>query len=94
MIATANSFPQLYANIKLSTITRVNPDLVALGEIGLSGELRAVSQLDKRLAEAAKLGFKACLPPPVQSGQKPPSGIEPVTVSSLSQALKLGLEQE
>jgi DNA repair protein RadA/Sms len=73
---------------------RVNPDLVAVGEIGLSGEIRAVSQLDKRLAEAAKLGFKACLLPPVQSGQRPPSGIEPITVSSLSQALKLGLENK
>ena len=71
---------------------RVNPDLVALGELGLSGELRTVSQLDKRLAEAAKLGFKTCLLPPLQSGQKPPSGIEPIAVRSLSQALKLGLE--
>ncbi|MFC1848470.1 DNA repair protein RadA [Chloroflexota bacterium] len=71
---------------------RVNPDLVALGEIGLSAELRAVSQLDKRLAEAAKLGFKACLLPPLQSGQRIPPGIEPIAVKSLSQALKLGLE--
>ena len=71
---------------------RVNPDLVAIGEVGLSGELRAVSQLEKRLSEAAKLGFKSCLLPPLQSGQKPPPGIEPIPVSSLSQALKLGLE--
>ncbi len=72
---------------------RVNPDLVAIGEVGLSGELRAVSQLEKRLSEAAKLGFKSCLLPPLQSGQKPPPGIEPIPVSSLSQALKLGLER-
>ncbi len=71
---------------------RVNPDLVAIGEVGLSGELRAVSQLDKRLSEAAKLGFKSCLLPPLQSGQKLPPEIEPIAVSSLSQALKLGLE--
>jgi DNA repair protein RadA/Sms len=71
---------------------RVNPDLVAVGEVGLSGELRAVSQLDKRLAEAAKLGFKSCLLPPLQGGQKLPPEIEPIAVSSLSQALKLGLE--
>jgi len=70
---------------------RVNPDLVAVGEVGLSGELRAVSQLDKRLAEAAKLGFKSCLLPPLQGGQKLPPEIEPIAVSSLSQALKLGL---
>ena len=71
---------------------RVSPDLVAIGEVGLSGELRAVSQLEKRLAEAAKLGFKSCLLPPHQSGQKLPPQIEPIAVSSLSQALKLGLE--
>ncbi|MDY6893183.1 MAG: DNA repair protein RadA [Chloroflexota bacterium] len=71
---------------------RVNPDLVAIGEIGLSGELRAVSQLEKRLAEAAKLGFTSCLLPPPQSGQTLPPEIEPITVASLSQALKLGLE--
>ena len=71
---------------------RVNPDLVAIGEVGLSGELRAVSQLEKRLAEAAKLGFKSCLLPPLQSGQKLPPQIKPIAVSSLSQALKLGLE--
>ena len=71
---------------------RVNPDLVAIGEIGLSGELRAVSQLEKRLAEAAKLGFKSCLLPPLQGGQKMPPEIEPIVTKSLSQALKLGLE--
>ena len=71
---------------------RVNPDLVAIGEVGLSGELRAVSQLEKRLAEAAKLGFKSCLLPPPQGGQKAPPGIEPIAVSSLSQALRLGLQ--
>jgi DNA repair protein RadA/Sms len=71
----------------------VSPDLVAIGEIGLSGELRAVSQLEKRLAEAAKLGFKSCLIPPLHGGQKMPPDIKPVTASSLSQALKLGLER-
>jgi DNA repair protein RadA/Sms len=70
----------------------VRPDLVALGEIGLSGELRAVSQLEKRLSEAVKIGFKTCLLPPLSSGQKPPSGIELITVGSVSRALKLGLE--
>jgi len=75
-----------------SRSARVNPDLVAIGEVGLSGELRAVSQLEKRLSEAAKLGFKSCLLPPLQSGQKLPPEIEPIAVSSLSQALKLGLE--
>ena len=38
-------------------------DLVAIGEVGLTGELRSVSQLSQRLAEAARLGFKTCVIP-------------------------------
>jgi len=72
----------------------VNPSLVAIGEIGLSGELRSVSQLEKRLAEAAKLGFTSCLIPPLQSGQKLPREIKPIEVSSLSQAIRAGLSQD
>jgi DNA repair protein RadA/Sms len=71
----------------------VKPNLVAIGEIGLSGELRAVSQLEKRLAEAAKLGFTSCLIPPMQSGQKVPREMKPIEINSLSQALKAGLEK-
>jgi DNA repair protein RadA/Sms len=41
----------------------VYADLAVIGEIGLSGELRAVSQLEARLKEAHKLGFKRCLIP-------------------------------
>jgi DNA repair protein RadA/Sms len=37
--------------------------LVLLGEIGLSGELRSVGQAERRLLEAAKLGFKRCIVP-------------------------------
>jgi DNA repair protein RadA/Sms len=42
-------------------------DLVALGEIGLSGELRGVGQLEQRLREAAKLGFTSAIVPHVTS---------------------------
>ena len=42
-------------------------DVVALGEIGLSGELRGVGQLEQRLREAAKLGFKTAILPHVTS---------------------------
>jgi len=73
---------------------RVNHSLVAIGEIGLSGELRSVSQLEKRLAEAAKLGFTSCLIPPLQGGQKLPPEMKPIAVSSLSQAIRAGLEKD
>lgn len=38
-------------------------DLVAVGEIGLTGEIRAVSNMNQRLAEIARLGFKRCIIP-------------------------------
>ena len=38
-------------------------DLIAIGEVGLTGEIRAVSQMNQRLAEAARLGFKKCIIP-------------------------------
>ena len=41
----------------------VDADLVLLGEIGLTGEIRTVMQLDGRLIEAKRLGFKRCIVP-------------------------------
>jgi DNA repair protein RadA/Sms len=69
----------------------VDGDMVALGEVGLSGEIRAVPQLERRLAEAARLGFKRCLVP--RSGMKNihVKDIEPVSVGSLREALRVGL---
>lgn len=42
---------------------RLGGDMVAIGEVGLSGELRSVGHLDRRLAEAEKLGFKHAILP-------------------------------
>jgi DNA repair protein RadA/Sms len=69
-------------------------DLVALGEIGLSGELRGVGQLEQRLREAAKLGFSKALVPRTAtlrlSGDV--SAIEVVPVATLREAVHtLGL---
>jgi DNA repair protein RadA/Sms len=69
----------------------VDPEMAAVGEVGLSGEIRAASQLERRLAEVARLGFKKCLVP--RSGMKniQVAGIEPVPVSTLREAVRLGL---
>jgi len=45
------------------------PDLIVLGEIGLAGEIRRVAGVERRLAEAARLGFTSALVPP-DSGVK------------------------
>jgi DNA repair protein RadA/Sms len=70
----------------------VDPGLVVIGEVGLSGELRSASQLDRRVAEAARLGFPRCLMPRV--GPKishPPKGIELVPAGTVREAISLAL---
>lgn len=73
----------------------VRADTVLIGEIGLSGELRMVSQMPARLREAAKLGFKtAIVPRRLRKGEPWPSEIEVVEVRSLRQALQAALVDE
>jgi len=70
----------------------VDPELVVVGEVGLSGELRAVSQLDRRVNEAARLGFKRCLVPKVGARISPaPKDIKLIPVSTLREAIGVGL---
>jgi DNA repair protein RadA/Sms len=71
--------------------TAVDPQLVAVGEVGLSGELRAVSQLERRVAEAARLGFKRCLVPKAGANISTPKNIKIVPVSTLREAIRVGL---
>ena len=68
-------------------------DLVVVGEVGLSGELRAVSQLPARLNEAAKLGFRrALVPKSVRRGGDPlPQQMEVIMARSLDEALDAAL---
>jgi DNA repair protein RadA/Sms len=73
----------------------VPADLAIIGEIGLSGELRAVSQLSARLREAAKLGFRRCLiPKTVRRSDPLPDGIQAVPVRRLIDALNYALPRE
>lgn len=68
----------------------VPADLAIVGEVGLSGELRSVSQLALRLNEAAKLGFKRVLVPRTfRDGDALPKGLEVIKARSLAEALKL-----
>ncbi|MCL6476796.1 MAG: DNA repair protein RadA [Peptococcaceae bacterium] len=66
--------------------------LVAIGEIGLTGEIRPVPQLEKRIIEAARLGFSECLAPR-QSGLSPAVGDMRVTgLETLSEAIEAALK--
>jgi DNA repair protein RadA/Sms len=52
---------------------QLKDDAVVFGEVGLSGEIRHVSWIDKRLAEAKKLGFTSAIGPKVQGSSKMPA---------------------
>ncbi|MBQ4052267.1 MAG: DNA repair protein RadA [Clostridia bacterium] len=62
-------------------------DLAVVGEIGLSGEVRAVSFLEKRIKEAQKLGFTRIMVPSRNKLAHPIEGIEIIRVASVSQAI-------
>jgi DNA repair protein RadA/Sms len=65
----------------------MQPGLVACGEIGLGGELRQVSQGQRRLAEAARLGFTYAIVP--RLAPDPPPGITALRAADLSEAIRL-----
>ena len=63
---------------------------IAFGEIGLSGEVRGVSMIEQRVAEAAKLGFTTCIVPEVNRSQvKHMGGIRLVGVRTVRDAVDL-----
>ncbi len=55
---------------------QLKQNAVVFGEVGLSGEIRHVPFIDKRVAEAKKLGFDTIIGPRIRSGKKPASYIE------------------
>jgi DNA repair protein RadA/Sms len=78
----------------------IAPEMVLIGEVGLSGELRTVSRLGLRVREAAKLGFKRCIVPKAGGGAQVsaelegsglPSDFKIFAASSLAVALEVAL---
>jgi DNA repair protein RadA/Sms len=66
------------------------PDRVMLGEVGLGGELRPVPQLARRLAEAARLGFRSAVVPKrsLDAADPPPDGIRLLPSSTVAEAIE------
>jgi len=71
----------------------VHADMAFFGEVGLSGELRAVSQLEPRLREAAKLGFRRCVVPRSRqlNDSNRPEGLEIIQCRTLHEAVETAL---
>jgi len=85
-LAVALSIASSFRNLPVA------PDLAAVGEVGLSGELRTVSHLERRLHEVAKLGFARCLVPRSSRLRgELPEGLEVLRARTLSDALEIAL---
>lgn len=66
----------------------LGPDIAAIGEVGLSGELRSVTMLNQRLSEISRLGFKRCvIPAHIRSEIKPVKDLELITAESVGEAI-------
>ena len=67
-------------------------DLAAIGEVGLTGEIRALSHLNQRLAEIMRLGFKKCIIPKSGSDKAEiPAGLTVYRVKNLREAVEIAL---
>ena len=72
--------------------TAISADLVAIGEVGLTGEIRSVSHMNQRLAEAARLGFRKCIIPKGGSEKlEIPKDITVFKVRNIQEAIEISL---
>ncbi len=86
----AADLPTALALISSLTDKIIPDDIIAIGELGLSGECRATSNLDARLREAARLGFtKALIPHRNFGGRRGDFELEVVPVKTIYDALKV-----
>ena len=70
----------------------ISDDLVAIGEVGLTGEIRSVSNMNQRLAEVARLGFKKCIIPKNGSDKlEIPEGLTIYRVRNLREAIETAM---
>ena len=65
-------------------------DLAAIGEVGLTGELRSVNAINQRLSEVRRLGFTKCLVPARSSGKiTAPNGLDLIRVGNIREAIAM-----
>lgn len=70
----------------------ISDDLVAIGEVGLTGEIRSVSHMNQRLGEVARLGFKKCIIPKNTSEKlEIPEGLTVYWVKNLREAIEIAI---
>ncbi len=82
-LATLLAVASSYRDVPISS------DVAAVGEVGLSGEVRSVQQLNLRLSEIARLGFSKCIiPAHIKGDISKPEGLELIRVKNIREAIK------
>ena len=72
--------------------TPISSDLCAIGEVGMTGEIRSVSHMNQRLAEVARLGFKQCIIPKSNAEKlEIPEGMTVYRVKNLREAIEVSM---
>jgi len=70
----------------------IDAELVAIGEVGLTGEIRSVSNMNQRLSEIARLGFKKCIVPKIGADKlEIPNGLTVYKVRNIREAIETAL---
>ncbi len=82
-LAIVTAILSSFRNITISSNT------ILFGEMGLTGEIRAVNMADQRVAEAAKMGFEICILPQANKGKlKAPEGMKLIGVRNIQEVLE------
>lgn len=82
IMATASSFKN----------TAIPKDMVIMGEVGLTGEVRRINLIEKRLKEAERLGFKSCMiPESNKKDLKDKYKLDIIGVGNVNEAMKKAL---
>lgn len=87
-LAVVSAIASSFRNVPIGT------DMAVMGEVGLTGEIRAVSQIEKRINECAKQGFKTCvIPYDNMKGLRPDPDVKIIGVKSVVEGLEIILAQ-
>jgi DNA repair protein RadA/Sms len=87
-LAVVSAILSSYKNIVIDNHT------ILFGEVGLTGEIRAVNMSEQRVAEAAKLGFEVCILPEVNKEHiKAAAGLKLIGVRNIQELMKLFMKK-
>jgi len=85
---TSADLPLLLASLSSLRNRPLSHNLVAFGEVGLSGEIRPVANGQERIREAAKHGFTRAIVPAANQPKETPAGMQVIGVKTLSEAIE------